>query len=95
MSTIESVEEMSRDLKIILLKKGIFQKDLAVVLGIHSALLNQFINGRTRLKKNTVLKFCNEVGISFKALEVGKVRELRQGEVNVDPSKDTTDAQST
>ena len=53
------------------------QKDLASELGCTPVMMNNYINGKTRVPVRLLDQFCNILGISIKAFKLGEVKKAR------------------
>jgi len=72
---MEDLDKRKVELKILLIKRDISQKELAKKLKINFATLNQYINGWVKLKDGCEEKICKELSINYKAYKKGKIKE--------------------
>lgn len=64
------------EIKSILVRKNIKQKELSRMLGIANSRVNQYLNGWYNLPDKYAKKMCKLINIDFNEYNKGKVKEL-------------------
>lgn len=64
------------EIKSILVKKNIKQKELSRMLGIANSRVNQYLNGWYNLPDEHVQKMCKIINIDLDKFNKGKIKEL-------------------
>jgi ribosome-binding protein aMBF1 (putative translation factor) len=64
------------EIKSLLVKKNIRQKELSAMLGIANSRVNQYLNGWYILPDKCAKKMCKIINIDFTEFNKGKIKEL-------------------
>lgn len=68
--------EIGTEVKLILVKRKIRQKDIAKKVGISLGQFNQFLNNWLRLSENHQKKVCRALNLNYEKFQKGIVKEL-------------------
>ena len=66
------------EIKALLVKKNIKQKDLALRMGIANCRVNQYMNGWLTFPEKLAKKMCRLINIDYNAFAKGQVKDLEE-----------------